>query len=232
MQTNLIIDKRFCGPPNSGNGGYSAGLIAANVPFFPEVTLRLPPPLNSPMQLNYNEKNATLKQGDKLIAEAKVTDFQLSTPVAISYDQATAAAKQAAPYQQSTFNNCFVCGALRKEGDGLKLYPGAINKTTVATPWVPFAALGNEQGVVKTEYIWAALDCPGAWAVQDESELFLLGRMSAKEIISIKTGQKYIVQGWVINKEGRKIWSGTAIYDEEGNVCAEAKATWIILKKS
>lgn len=232
MQTNLIIDKRFCGPPNSGNGGYSAGLIAANVPFFPEVTLRLPPPLNLPMQLIYNEKNAILKQEDQVIAEAKVTDFQLNTPAAISYAQAISAAKLAKPYQQSTFNNCFVCGASRKEGDGLKLYPGAINDTTVAAPWVPFLALGNEHGVVETEYIWAALDCPGAWAVQDESELFLLGRMSVEEIIPIKTGQKYIVQGWVIGKEGRKIWSGTAIYDEVGKVCAKAKATWIILKKS
>lgn len=230
MPIHLTIAKRFCGPPNSGNGGYTAGLIAANVPFFPEVTLRLPPPLDTAMLLDYNEKNATLQLDGQLVAEAKVVDFQLSTPKAISYSAAVKASEGIKHFQQTALPTCFVCGSARAKGDGLKLHPGAVNKTTVAAPWIPFAELGDDKEVIKTEYIWSVLDCPGAWAVQDESEMFLLGRMAAKEIIPIKVGQKYIVQGWVIGREGRKIWSGTAIYNEDGQVCAKAKATWIILK--
>ena len=54
--TDLTVPRRFCGPPGSGNGGYTAGLLAERVqggtahavshaPGCPavEVTLRQPP---------------------------------------------------------------------------------------------------------------------------------------------------------------------------------------------
>ena len=42
----MIIERRFNGPPDSGNGGIACGLLASTVDFpVPEVTLRLPPPL-------------------------------------------------------------------------------------------------------------------------------------------------------------------------------------------
>ena len=44
--TEIIIDKRFCGPPNSGNGGYVCGRLARHIPGGAEVTLRAPPPLD------------------------------------------------------------------------------------------------------------------------------------------------------------------------------------------
>jgi hypothetical protein len=47
--TQIIIDKRFCGPPNSGNGGYVCGRLARHIPGAAEVTLRAPPPLDTPL---------------------------------------------------------------------------------------------------------------------------------------------------------------------------------------
>ena len=29
--TSIIIDKRYCGPPNSGNGGYVCGRLARHI---------------------------------------------------------------------------------------------------------------------------------------------------------------------------------------------------------
>ena len=47
---SIVIDSRFCGPKTSGNGGYSAGLIAkdfeATIGKAVKVTLRSPPPLD------------------------------------------------------------------------------------------------------------------------------------------------------------------------------------------
>ena len=43
--TSVVIEKRFCGPPNSGNGGYVCGLLAAHIEADAEVTLLAPPPL-------------------------------------------------------------------------------------------------------------------------------------------------------------------------------------------
>lgn len=231
MPTSIIIKKRFCGPPNSGNGGYTAGLIAAQLPFSPEVTLRAPPPLDKPMQLVQEKGRTLLMDGDLMVAEAKVNDFQLTIPESVSYEKAQAAEKGANAYLFSALPTCFVCGAMRAKKDGLRIQPGNIGKQKVAATWIPFEELGTENGNVKKEFIWSALDCPGAWAIQDESQLYLLGRMAIQEVKPIKVKEKHIVMGWVIGSEGRKTWSGTAIYDEEGAVCAIAKATWIAIKK-
>src|SRR5690606_16060494 len=54
----LIIDRRFCGPPDSGNGGYVAGKLAAVVPGSPAavtVSLRRPPPLAHPLPVRPGE---------------------------------------------------------------------------------------------------------------------------------------------------------------------------------
>src|SRR6267154_1295695 len=49
--TSVIIDKRYCGPPNSGNGGYICGRLARHIPGGAEVTLRAPPPLDRPLDV-------------------------------------------------------------------------------------------------------------------------------------------------------------------------------------
>jgi hypothetical protein len=41
----IMIEKRFCGPPNSANGGYVCGLLAGHIDGSAEITLRVPPPL-------------------------------------------------------------------------------------------------------------------------------------------------------------------------------------------
>ena len=50
MKEQVRIDKRFCGPYDSGNGGYTCGVIAKYIDGPAEVLLRRPPPLNR--QLN------------------------------------------------------------------------------------------------------------------------------------------------------------------------------------
>ena len=45
--TSVVIEKRFCGPPNSGNAGYVCGMLARHITGAAEVTLRAPPPLET-----------------------------------------------------------------------------------------------------------------------------------------------------------------------------------------
>ncbi len=231
MTHSLQIDKRFNGPPNSGNGGYTAGLIASKLNFNPEITLRVPPPLEQKMQLNIKADSAVLMHRDTLVAEAKVTDFQLTIPPAISFAEAVEAIRKPKTNDGVLFPTCFVCGSARKRGDGLAIYPSDIGPQKVATPWMPYEDLGDALGNVKTEFIWSALDCPGAWAIQDSAQFYLLGRMAAKEIRPIKVNTSYIIMGWVVSTEGRKTWTGTAIYEKDGTVCAFAKSTWISIKR-
>jgi hypothetical protein len=45
-----------------------------------------------------------------------------------------------------------------------------------------------------------------------------------------KVGERCAVVGWRIGAEGRKLYSGTALYTEQGQLCALAHCTWIVLK--
>ncbi len=228
---HLTIDHHFCGPSESGNGGYSAGIVADNVPFPAEVTLRKPPPLDRPMRLVVDGETAQLLDGETLVIEAKrAADFNLDIPSAVSRKEAEKAMERYYGYEHSPFPNCFVCGHLREPGQGLKIHPGRVGEQTVASLWTPYPALGDQDGVVTMPYIWAALDCPGAWALIDHDQVVVLGRIAVKQVLPVKTEQSYVVMGWVIASEGRKTWTGTAIYNEKKEVCAFAKATWISIK--
>ena len=48
---SITIDPRFCGPPNSGNGGFVCGLVAEHIGRSAEVTLRAPPPLGRQLSI-------------------------------------------------------------------------------------------------------------------------------------------------------------------------------------
>ena len=43
----VVIDRRFNGPEHSSNGGYACGSVAAFIDGPAEVTLRVPPPLDT-----------------------------------------------------------------------------------------------------------------------------------------------------------------------------------------
>lgn len=53
----ILIDRRYCGPPNSANGGYAAGRLAAFVDGTAEVTLRRPPPLDTALNVHPDRKS-------------------------------------------------------------------------------------------------------------------------------------------------------------------------------
>jgi len=70
--TEIIIDKRFCGPPNSGNGGYVCGRLAQLIPGAAEVTLRAPPPLDTPLATSAtNDGTWELRDGAKIVATGR-----------------------------------------------------------------------------------------------------------------------------------------------------------------
>jgi len=48
---SITIERRFRGPPNSANGGYVCGLLAKGMDRGAEITLRAPPPLDTPLHL-------------------------------------------------------------------------------------------------------------------------------------------------------------------------------------
>lgn len=228
------VSGRFCGPPKSGNGGYSAGLLGKHLGPEVEVTLKRPIPVDDSLHVVVDgEGAATLVHGLAEIASARVAELDLDIPEAVSFSSAAEARSKFPGYSAHPFPNCFVCGTNRCSGDGMCLFTGTISEGVVASSWVPSAEFATDAGVVSPELIGAALDCPGAWALIDRYGIegaFVLGRMTYRLDKPIYAGERYVVQGWTQGREGRKSFCGTAVYDTEGQVCAAAGATWIELR--
>ena len=87
----LSIDRRFCGPPGSGNGGYTAGRLAALIGDPAEIMLRRPPPLETEMRVERAGPRLLLMHGDDLIAEAQKTVVELAIPECPSLHEARSA---------------------------------------------------------------------------------------------------------------------------------------------
>ena len=233
MIKRVIIERKYCGPPNSGNGGYSAGILAEAVDFSVQVTLRKPPPLDKEMTLEISENRIAMKDGVIVIAEAKAHEFEITDiPIVPDYEEVIEASKNYVGHELSPFPNCFVCGSHRKLGDGLQIYAGSVRDKVVAAPWQPFKALASNGKIVDKKFVWSALDCPGAWAsTLNEERMIVLGRMSVKQFNDILVGKDYIIMGWEKRVEGRKVFTGTAIFTKRKVLCAVASQIWIEIKQ-
>jgi hypothetical protein len=215
---HLEIDRRFRGPHASGNGGYTCGIVAALVGGPAEVTLRLPPPLDRPLDVQRDGDVIRVLDRDAVVAEATPTRLEFELPDAVSFEDATRAA---APDLESPFPECFVCGHTRV--DGLRVFAGPVaGRDVVASPWVPAA------DVVGPEFVWAALDCPGAYATGVLGRgTVVLGRLAVQVERVPRAGERCVVVGWSLGDDGRKHHAGTALFGEEGDVVGVGRALWI-----
>lgn len=224
------IDERFRGPPRSGNGGYVCGRIAKHLTGTITARLMAPPPIQKALRLDSTDEQARLVDGETLIGEAKQGQLVLSPPTPPTYEAAQEASKSFLGFQSHAFPGCFVCGPERGPLDGLRIFPGTLSGTsTIAAAWTPDDSLADEFGVLKSEFVWSALDCTGGFSTMPlpEGLAIVLGELSVSITSSIKPGDRCVVLGWPIAKEGRKRFVGSALYSAEGRLLAMARAVWI-----
>lgn len=223
----MRIARRFHGPPDSGNGGYVAGLVARALGDVGcTVTLHQPPPLDRALDLRISPTGAELFEGERLIASAVPAELELDVPAPPDFESARAAQDRFVGHYRHRFPSCFVCGPERAPGEGLAIYAGELDGRVAAT-WTPAADLALPDGTVRSEFLWAALDCPGYFAVEEAAGLALLGRMTAILDRTARAGEPLIVTGWAIESLGRKHHVGTALHDRAGRLVGRARSTWI-----
>lgn len=219
----ISIPRRFNGPPGSANGGYACGLVASLVGGRAEVTLRSPPPLDTPLAVARHGERVEVRDGETLVAVAEPVELELDVPEPVSIDEAEAARKRYAGFRHHAYSTCFTCGPDR--ADGLAIFAGPVaGRDLVAAPWLP------SPGDVPAEIVWAALDCPSGWAVDEfQREGVLLGRLAAKIVGPVfGGGEPYVVVGWGTGSEGRKRYAGSAVFTAGGELRAFARSTWIV----
>ena len=217
----IVFDRRYRGPLTSANGGYACGRVAAFVDAPEvEVTLRLPPPLGRPLEVHRDAEGVRLLDGHALIAEARPSAVELAVPEPVTLEEAQAGSRRHNRVGDPVFAECFVCGI--REGDGLAVHVGPVpGREPVHAAPVTFPES-------TPEVAWAAIDCPGAYAVGAAGRgNLVLGRMTARVDRVPEVGETCIAAAWPIGEDGRKLYAGTALFDEVGELLAVARQVWI-----
>lgn len=233
MDRTLRIDPRFCGPPGRANGGYLAGLIAAGYDGPIQFTLRRPVPLDTPIISTIHGETTLILHENQVLAEAVRCNLDLDVPAPPDFETAVQASTGYAGRIGHPFPDCFVCGPHRATGDGLRIFAGPVEgRELVAAPWIPEASIAGPDGIVPAPMMWAALDCPGAFASTFERPpvASVLGRIAGVVHRCVAVGDHCVVIAWPIAREGRKQHVGTAIVGPKGEVRALAQATWFEIK--
>jgi len=225
---SVRIAQRFRGPPLSGNGGYTCGLLASVLGGTVEATLSKPPPLERTLRLRQSER-LELLHDDVLIAQARPAELELSIPPLPDPEHVAACTARYTGFQETPYPECFVCGPARSQGDGLRVFAGRMHAgDPVCAPWTPHASLANDAGEVHSAFVWAALDCPGYFAF-GETFVAVLGRMTASLRRTLEAGTECVVLGWKLGSEGRKHYAATALFTVSGELVGCSKQVWIRL---
>jgi hypothetical protein len=248
----LIVPGRFCGPPNSGNGGWTAGALAGlvdhDVPAdhaarWPTiaVSLRKPPPLDTPLEVT-DDGNLTVAALDgEVVARAEIVPDPPVTVDPVPAEEARAAEASYGGLRHHPFPTCFVCGPEREEGDGLRIFPGPVSGRTdeaapvrVAATWTPHQSHAEDwhtyvdsHRLASQPVTWSALDCVGGWAADFTARTMVLARITVRVEALPSVGQEHVVVGETRGAEGRKHWTAATLYDSAGRALATAEHLWI-----
>ena len=234
----IVVERRYEGPPGSGQGGWSSALFAERLPYRATVSLRAPIPFDRPLRIEMVDGGHRLvddtargDDGPAVIMTAR--PWSPDVPDTGPVDIATARAARAA---FGTFvvphpvPDCFSCGT-RHDTMGVHACP--LGDGRLATDWTvpawattPTAARGA---------LWAALDCTAAFYVGFVPEVRrvvtvqyavdALRPVSPGEALALVAGPGDHDPAW----DGRKRGACSVAFDEDGHTVARARSFWVSL---
>ena len=233
----VVLPARFNGPPGSANGGFTCGVVVRLLDATAaEVTLRSPPPLDTPLRVERDADAVKVLDDDQLVAEAnRVPGVDVEVPEPVALPGAHEASARYPWYEEHPFPTCFVCGPRRPDRDGLSIFAGRVaGREVYACDWTPASEWDRGDGLLRDEIVWAALDCPSAVAAAAGPGTgpgpAVLARLAASIDDAPAVGEQHTVISWPIGIDGRKRHAGSAILDSAGRVRAHARALWIELR--
>jgi hypothetical protein len=227
----VVIARRFNGPPGSGHGGYSAGCagVLVEAPAV-EVTLRRPPPLETPLAVERSDGAVALVDRGQVVAEARAASLSVHGPPPVGVDGAADASARFAWAHDHPFPTCFGCGPERDPTDALCLFAGPVGDGRFAVPWTPQPWAGD--AAVAPRFAWAALDCPSSAPAHGTiGAPVVLGRLTVALEAPIEVGAPHVIQSWLEGSEGRRRHTAVAIFTAAGERRAVGRAVWVELAR-
>jgi hypothetical protein len=230
----LVIDQRHEGLPGICHGGYLAGVVANGLGPAVAVTLTKPVPLGVPLVLERSESQVLLRIGGEVAATAVPSQLETTAPEPLAPAAAEQASKRYLGFDHHFFPNCFTCGPQRSPADGLRVFPGPVEgRPLVAAVWHPPEWACGADGTVASGILWAALDCSAIWGHilhggADADDRAVSGRLALHQHGPVPGDAPSIVVGWPIERQGRKIFIGAAIFSESGRLLVESRQTLIL----
>ena len=215
-------------------GGYIAGLAAKTLGPSVVVTLSRAVPPGSAVTVNKNNTGTALTVDGVVAATAVVEVFESTAPAAIAPADAGRASEGYPGLRHHFFPRCFTCGPEVSTGEGLRIFPGPVDgRPLVGSLWHPPPLVRQADRTVASEFLWCALDCPAIWGhivcgepqVEDRA---VTGRLAMHQLAPVPGDRANIVLGWPIERQGRKVITGAAIYSDAGELLVEAQQTMIL----
>jgi acyl-coenzyme A thioesterase PaaI-like protein len=231
VAVSLTIDPRFNGPPRSAHGGYTCGLLGAQLETPVAVSLRVPPPLGRPLELMTGDEGGRLLDGATLVAAAEPVAVEVDPPAMPAPSPPASDDPVYGELHEHPFPTCFACGPDREPGDGLRIFASRVpgGAGIVAAPWTPDPGLAVADGAVDPVFVWAALDCPTGHACAIETPA-VLARLAVRRLAPVRAGEPHVVAAWTTERDGRKHHAEGCLYDASGTPLAVAQALWIELR--
>ena len=257
--THLTIPLVANGPDGSGNGGWSAGLLAEHVRDSGggiAVNLRLPPPIGRPLRVQRTPDGVVQLLDDDAAADAPAVvataetahvDVDVPAEVRSVTPQRAEAASSGFPFRDAhPFPRCVACGTDRAPDEiALELHCGPVAGVTVldelgepsavyADAWTPTANVADPAvpELVTLEACWSALDCPSAAPFADPAAELpsVLARIAVRIDRLPRVGEPHVLAAWRLGVDGRKQRSASALLNASGEVLAVAQALWIVVR--
>jgi hypothetical protein len=233
------VEHRYRGPrelphgEHHGHGGYFCGRVAQLVRGLTALSIPKPIPLERDLVVRTSSGHTTVHVGEVKIAGGEVRGVPLSVtvPGPISFEEARQAGTRFRGFTGHPFPECFACGHRRDKGDGLRIFTGEVGNDVNGEPqlagvWSPDRSSIDDDGFIRPEIVWAALDCPGGWAVPGKCSTIAL---QVELLERIPGDRPLIVRGWLqqpVDPDRKSRFAGTAILDETGRALALGAAIW------
>lgn len=236
--TELRVDEPHSGYPGIAFGGFIGGLLARQL-VGPAVQVHFESPVPVGIDLECHvapdQRSASLRLGARLLARASAltASVRSTPPPPPTFHEAREAMLGYPDVPTHRQPHCFGCGPARRRENGLRVFTARVDgRLIVAGVWRPLRWTGHR--VVEPEYVWSALDCPGAWA----SIAFdpLRGNQATVEMTcsllrDVQVGDDHIVVGWLIDSVDGRRHVGSAMFTAEGELCASSTSTWVALRR-